>query len=272
MTILLNQAVRVGGSVLAAATTQTLAADLEADLVQRKMATYISNPADALSDVPVRAKVNPLTGVIELSPPGIGTQAYTWATLPSASAQIGQLAFVTDINGGTFFRSNGTHWKPYNNIAVLKALGDRVTMTGTSEFILAQVALPAGIMQNGDNLRIRQSLSKSSTAETATLRLRLGTFGSTGDTTIWANASLATASISAGYDLSFKRKAAAEIIKTGSGSTLQPFTGVSTAAYASPVTVANMDSSDMFLSLTCASSAGVETIALEDFVCELLSK
>jgi hypothetical protein len=41
MTILLNQDVRVGGSVLAAGTTQTLAADLEADIVARKMATVV---------------------------------------------------------------------------------------------------------------------------------------------------------------------------------------------------------------------------------------
>lgn len=227
---------------------------------------------DPITGQPVLSEVDPVTGMIELSPPGIGTAAYTWATLPAASAQVGAMALVTDINGGTFFRSNGTRWKPYNNVAALKLLGDRVTMTGATEVVLAQVALPAGILQNGDGLRIRQSLSKSSTSETATLRLRLGTFGTTGDTTIWSNASIATVAISAGYDLAFKRKAATEIIKTGSGSTMQPFAGVSTAVYPSPVTVANMDSSDLFLSLTCTMSAAVETLALEDFICELLSK
>lgn len=65
MTILLSQAVRVGGTVLAAGTTQTLAADIEADLVHRKMATYTSDPATALNDVPVKANVNPLTGKIQ---------------------------------------------------------------------------------------------------------------------------------------------------------------------------------------------------------------
>ena len=60
MTILLSQAVRVGGAVLAAGTTQTMAADLEADLVTRKMATYTVAPMK--STVPLFGENDPLTG------------------------------------------------------------------------------------------------------------------------------------------------------------------------------------------------------------------
>ena len=64
MTILLTQATRIAGTPVAAGTQQTLEASLEADLVARKMATYISDPATALSDVPVMVRKT-LTGRIE---------------------------------------------------------------------------------------------------------------------------------------------------------------------------------------------------------------
>ena len=69
MTILLTQATRIAGIPVAAGTQQTLEASLEADLVARKMATYISDPATALSDVPVTARKT-FTGGVELSADG----------------------------------------------------------------------------------------------------------------------------------------------------------------------------------------------------------
>lgn len=107
MTILLTQSVRVGGGVIASGTTQTLAADLEADLVQRKMATYISNPADALSDVLVRAKVNHLTG---------GISVYGQVVVPglvagetsSASANTKAIQTALNTGGNVFVGEPGT--------------------------------------------------------------------------------------------------------------------------------------------------------------------
>jgi hypothetical protein len=64
MTILLTQATRIAGIPIAAGTQQTLEASLEADLVARKMATYISDPATALSDVPAMVRKT-LTGGLE---------------------------------------------------------------------------------------------------------------------------------------------------------------------------------------------------------------
>lgn len=67
MTILLSQAVRVGGAVLAAGTAQTLAADLEADLVTRKMATYTVAPMK--STVPLFGENDPFTGKVRIIGP-----------------------------------------------------------------------------------------------------------------------------------------------------------------------------------------------------------
>ncbi len=60
MTITLTRPVRIGGVELAAATTQTLSADVEADLVARGCATYATNPMIG-GQVPVMADFDPLT-------------------------------------------------------------------------------------------------------------------------------------------------------------------------------------------------------------------
>lgn len=66
MTIILTKPVRVGGVELAAATTQTFAADVEADLVSRASAAYTINPTIGQGGVPVMADINNLTGGISL--------------------------------------------------------------------------------------------------------------------------------------------------------------------------------------------------------------
>ena len=57
MTIILTKPVRVGGVELAAATTQTFAADVEADLVARGSAVYTINPTIGQGGVPITAQV-----------------------------------------------------------------------------------------------------------------------------------------------------------------------------------------------------------------------
>ena len=65
MTILLTQNLRVGGVVLNSGTTQTFGADLEADIVARKGATYLTDPTPGKT-VPVFATTD-VTGVSDFS-------------------------------------------------------------------------------------------------------------------------------------------------------------------------------------------------------------
>lgn len=69
MTILLTQNLRVGGVVLNSGTTQTFGADLEADIVARKGATYLTDPTPGKT-VPVFATTD-VTGksIIQYAPP-----------------------------------------------------------------------------------------------------------------------------------------------------------------------------------------------------------
>jgi lysophospholipase L1-like esterase len=62
MTILLTQALRVGGVVLSSGTTQTFAADMEADIVARKGATYLTDPTPGKT-VPVVATTDVAGGL-----------------------------------------------------------------------------------------------------------------------------------------------------------------------------------------------------------------
>ena len=64
MTITLTTATRVGGAVVAPATTATYDPAIEADLVSRGMATYVSRQGVTDTGVPVMAVSNPITGVI----------------------------------------------------------------------------------------------------------------------------------------------------------------------------------------------------------------
>ena len=61
MTILLTQAIQVAGVTQPAGTTLTLEAGLEADLVTRKCATFVSRPDQGIT-AEVFARTDPLTG------------------------------------------------------------------------------------------------------------------------------------------------------------------------------------------------------------------
>lgn len=93
MTILLSQAVRVGGAVLAAGTTQTMAADLEADLVTRKMATYTVAPMK--STVPLFGENDPLTGGIEIR--GLANEGNNIAFIGDSRVRYGRREWFKNI-------------------------------------------------------------------------------------------------------------------------------------------------------------------------------
>lgn len=64
--VVLTQPVRVGGSVLAAGTTQTLAREIAADLVARGFATPVGVPAWQSTALLVSAQSNPISGIVQI--------------------------------------------------------------------------------------------------------------------------------------------------------------------------------------------------------------
>ncbi|WP_333858626.1 hypothetical protein [Denitromonas sp.] len=83
MTVTLTTATRIGGAVVASGTTDTYDPAIEADLVSRGMATYVSRQGVMDTGVHVMAVSNPITGGVELngvivtmpSTPTVGTTA-----------------------------------------------------------------------------------------------------------------------------------------------------------------------------------------------------
>lgn len=143
------------------------------------------------------------------------------------------------------------------------------SMSGVSEVILGQFILTTvgGVSVLGllSRLELRMSLSKSNTAESVTIRIRCGTTGTISDTQIYTSGSLlVTTNISAGALLDFKRTTTTALQKLGAGLSSNAYGGASTVAYATPVTVGVLDDAANYISVTAQSSAGAETITLQD--------
>lgn len=188
----------------------------------------------------------------------------------SPAAFQGRVVRVTDL-GRALFESNGTRWKPVNGRAVIGSIDTDATMTGTAETIMFQRLLPAGLLKNGDTLSLTYTIGKSGTAETTTVTLRLGASGTVADALLSGFGPLTASNISAGLLTEYTRVNATSVQKLGSGANNNAYGGPSTAALHAPVAVANMDTTPLYLSLTMAQSAAVETATLRRLRLELIS-
>lgn len=221
---------------------------------------------------PVTSIENEFTGGVVFSAAGEEVPAaigpYAFAALPAASACSGIIAKVSDVGGsaGSMWISDGTRWKPLNGSVQLYVKPARATMAGVTETVLGQILVPAGVLQDDDRIELKMSFGKSGASETATAKLRVGTAGTTADSLIVSSSLLATTNISAESKLKYRRESATSIQKLGNSAT---FTGVegsiTTGAFPAANTVANMDSSAVYFTITGTMSSTVETFALEDF-------
>jgi len=134
----------------------------------------------------VQGVYNALGSLIGLSD-GAGGQiglaaTYTWATKPLASAYIGT-AFITDIGqGGSYWVSNGTEWKPLNGSVVLASsavASSAVTGDSGVDHAVASLVLPAGIMGLNGRIEVYAKFTATIVTTVTTLYLKLG------GTTLW---------------------------------------------------------------------------------------
>lgn len=274
MTILLTQNLRVGGVVLNSGTTQTFGADLEADIVARKGATYLTDPTPGKT-VPVFATTD-VTGRFELFAGsfslGSAGSTYTWATKPLASVLTGQI-FVSDVGvGGSYWYSDGSKWRPVGGRVTLKNTISPVTNNGSPKVILDYATLPAGLVADGDLLDVRYHKERTGgTSDTDATdimhgyELVAGTCISTGMST----SALATTNISLTNQCLLRKESATTLrpLTIGGGTGL----GGSTSNYA-VVTVSNMNSGQTYLVITSdLTTAGGEVSVLRGFVVTLIA-
>jgi len=113
-TVILTQPVRVAGSVLDAGTTQMLARDIAADLVQRGFATPVGTPVwQSLRQQNVTAQTDPVSGAFSFFS---GTNSYqaTMVVLPSGGDDVSSInSAIQDVyahGGGEVRLLPGTYW------------------------------------------------------------------------------------------------------------------------------------------------------------------
>lgn len=185
---------------------------------------------------------------------------FTWATKPSAAANLGLLIRITDVGsgtsgtgGGTLWISNGTRWKLENNNGLIDAIdtaNSSISNTAEQNLNPNHNLIPAGVILDNDRFYIEFSASKLAALSSATFRLRLGALGTVSDTAILATmADMTTTNQGASYRLGFKRINSTTIQRLGNGNTTNSYSGATVTA-APTIAVSNLDSIAQYLSLT----------------------
>lgn len=195
--------------------------------------------------------------------PALGADGIPWASLPPAASWNGMIVPLAGFATRPLVRSDGTAWRL---VAPSDLLVDLTPVTGianTSEQILKQLAIPAGLLRALRYFSVKVLYAKSGTSETATLRARLGTAGTTSDTAIMSNnATLASTNRAATVEGSFFAASATQLRGLGrdsaSGNGGFP-SGATSVVYPVNVTVADMAANALTLSLSLTMNTGVET-------------
>jgi hypothetical protein len=220
MTILLTKDLRVGGVVLASGTTQTFAADLEADIVARKGATYLTDPTPGKT-VPVVATTD-VTGGSVLSAGGTvvydaidirgfgakcdgqcvtnaviaslggGLYSVTSASALFLASDVGKVAAAISVAAGVQFGYNcivTAYTSPTvitvssSNGAIVSAGSRFVWGTNDYDAFVAAVAY-AGILLHKKNVFIPQGITTIKNSTTITLPDGVGLVGSGNTNTV----------------------------------------------------------------------------------------
>lgn len=231
---------------------------------------------------PVPSTAAPLYALLQNQPPGIflpdGSVAqiaeqFTLATLPAASAYQGK-ATITDLGGGTDVISNLARFRPVNGVATIGTKDTRSATTTAAETMLAQFAVP-NCIGIGDTLELNFSQTKSATSETCTWYVRFGPatdlsnahllYTPPGLGTPGSTAMVSGTNISGGVRLRFRFDSLTSVQKTGNATASNSYGGNSTTAFAAQVTgLSNIQAATQYLTISCAKSAGVESVAVED--------
>lgn len=200
---------------------------------------------------------------------------FTFATLPAVSASnSGMVARVTDVgtnSAGSLWISNGTvRWTPVGGALTLAHLGTSTGNITNSETVVVSRSIPAGVILDGDLIRIGFHSTKSGTTDSLNCVVRVGTAGTTADTAVWTGTTVVGAASTSGSMLvDLKRFSATTVGKVG-----PPATGFSnTAAGAQPAaaTITSWDTTAQFITLTFASSGATNTVTCSGAMIQLIT-
>lgn len=184
----------------------------------------------------------------------------------------GDLISVADLGGAKFEWASGGYWRPLNGRAVLYSLPAPVLgLTGTTEQVLAQVTIPAGVLRVGSRLQIFGAISKllagvPDTVDTQTLRVRAGATGTVADASVFARSGTTSAHDSGEIFIVVDSLTS---ISPAGVNTATPFSGPSGVAL-TPVTVPDVSTTPLILTLTNKLTTGTPNVQARTFIVELI--
>jgi len=207
--------------------------------------------------------------------PTLTFPAYTFATLPNVAASAGAVARVSNVGptgAGSLWISNGTRWWPLNGTVGLYTLAARSSNIATTETVVAQYLIPAGVFQVGDRIRVSLSMTKSGTTDIGTLTFRFGTAGTTADTSMGGGTLLVAGNRSAQVIQDFRLLTTTSLQRlTGTVAGSQGYLGPATSAFTSAVAVSDTSTTAQYLTITINSGGATDTVNLEDAHYELMT-
>lgn len=173
---------------------------------------------------------------------------------------VGEAAFANNIGGGTWFQ-----WDGANNRWVLSFTKDIIFDTtaapgvaSISEQFLKQYTIPAGLLMALRSWSIKVVAYKSATTETQTLRVRLGSAGNATDANLGAAATHTSRSFALERQFFCPDNTTVRALAGQAFTAAQWSNSSLNTAYPQNVTVPDMSTTDLFLTISVTQSAAVE--------------
>lgn len=199
---------------------------------------------------------------------------FTFATLP-ATAPAGKTVWLSDIGNaiigaspvaatGSLWQFDGV-WRPVSGRVTLAKLNTPITGLTNIEAVSAQILLPAGFLRVSDRLSVEYTVTKSGTTDSALALIRIGTAGTTADTTVNLGTVLAAGSVYGRFMSTIRIEAATTAqLLGGSGGLISGVSATPAAA-----TIANI-SNALYINFGARSNSTNDTVGLADITLSLV--
>jgi hypothetical protein len=194
--------------------------------------------------------------------PTLGSVA--WVSLPSAG-NAGRIYRVSNMGAsGSLWVDNGTRWRTLAGEAILASRDTSSSTVANSETCTFQYQLPAASWQLTDRIRVYVGITKSGTTDTGALKIRIGTAGTTSDTSIFTGTVLAAGDrqFARFFDLRLEDATHVQLVAQGANPIGWGGTN-STNAYPSSVAISNVSNS-LYVSACINSSSTNDTLTNVD--------
>lgn len=179
----------------------------------------------------------------------------TWAERPTVNIPPALFLFTDIGSSGTLMRYAGSRWRPLAGQAMLASLGATVTGITNTETIFLQTLIPAGAWQTNDLIRITVAGAKSGATDIGVFTVRVGTAGTTADTSVFATTAMSAAGRTYGTVKDLKLTSATN------SQDVPVYIGASSSALLAAVAISNASSNALYVSLSWTSGGTTDTIS-----------